>query len=456
MTEHRKTGSVPAAAAAVGGDASAAASGRRRRVGLGLATAVVASNMVGGIYLLPATLAPVGSITTLGWLLAAAGALVVGRVLGRLGRYQPAAGGACAYAGRSLGRFMGYETTAVYWVACWSGNIAIALVAIGYLASLAPGLASPVHITVAAIGFIWLMTAANVTSPRLICQMESVALAVGMVPILIVLVGGWWHFRLGVFQAGWNPTGAPIAHALPPALVLMFWAFVGLESASIGTAFVENPERNVGRATTYGILLAAAIYILSCGLIMGIIPVARLAHSTAPFADAVALIFGPAAGALVALAALVKAVGSLGAWILLTTETGESGAERGDFPTLFARRSRRGLPMANLLLVAVITSVGVALSTSPTLGEQFGKIISVSVNLTLLLYVFACLSVWPAARRVPGLRAERGWAAAGIIFCLAVIGWSGAPMLVATAVALALINLFYPLWRRHAAEAKAA
>lgn len=447
MTDHRKAGPGSLAAAAAPG----APPGRRRRIGLGLATAVVASNMVGGIYLLPATLAPYGSLTTVGWLVAAAGALVVGRVLGRLGRHQPAAGGACAYAGRALGRFMGYETTAVYWVACWSGNIAIALVAIGYLASLAPGLASPLHITLAAIALIWLMTAANVLSPRLICQMESAALAVGMIPILVVLVAGWSPFRLSVFTAGWNPSGAPIGQALPPALVLMFWAFVGLESASIGTAFVDNPERNVGRATTYGILLAAAIYIASCGLIMGIIPVARLARSTAPFADAVGLIFGRAAGALVALAALAKSVGSLGAWILLTTETGASGAERGDFPAWFGRLDRHGLPRANLVVVAAITSVGVVLSTSPTLGEQFGKIIAVSVILTLLLYVFACLSVWPAARQAPSLARERAWAAAGIVFCLAVIAWSGAAMLLATAVVLALINLAYPLWRRMSA-----
>ena len=55
---------------------------RDRKVGLPLATALVASNMIGsGIFLLPATLAGTGSITLIGWLIATAGALLVAAVL---------------------------------------------------------------------------------------------------------------------------------------------------------------------------------------------------------------------------------------------------------------------------------------------------------------------------------------------------------------------------------------
>ena len=44
---------------------------RNRKIGPRLATLLVANNMIGsGIFLLPATLATVGSITIVGWLLA--------------------------------------------------------------------------------------------------------------------------------------------------------------------------------------------------------------------------------------------------------------------------------------------------------------------------------------------------------------------------------------------------
>ncbi|MGH9392715.1 MAG: amino acid permease [Terriglobales bacterium] len=431
---------------------------RGRKIGLPLATLLVASNMVGGIYLLPATLAPFGSITVLGWLLAIAGALVVARVLGRLGQHAALPGGVMAYAGRALGPFMGFQATAIYWMSCWIGNIALAVVAVGYLGSFVPALAAPAHVAAAAIGVLALMTLVNLLSPRFICQLESAALLAGMVPIVVVLVGGWWHFHPGVFAASWNPSGLPAWRDLPPSLVLMFWAFLGLESASIGTAFVENPERNVGRATTYGVLLGAAIFMASCALIMGQIPASELARSTAPFADAVRLIFGRAAGALVAAAALAKSIGSLGAWILLTTETGQAGAERGQFLALFAPRSRSQVPWVNLGLVFGITTAGVWLSTSATLGEQFGKIISVSTILTLLLYIYGCLSVWRYAELAPEtFQRERGWAMAGLLICLAVIVTSGTEML-AWAMAVVLLTLpLYPFCsgRMQAREAEA-
>ncbi|HZR33979.1 MAG TPA: amino acid permease, partial [Nevskia sp.] len=105
---------------------------RNRKVGPYLATALVASNMVGsGIFLLPATLAAVGSITLVGWIIATVGALLVAVTLARLGRISPQAGGPCAYAAEALGPYFGFQCTAIYWISCWSGNIAIAVTATG-------------------------------------------------------------------------------------------------------------------------------------------------------------------------------------------------------------------------------------------------------------------------------------------------------------------------------------
>src|SRR5215831_11924550 len=107
---------------------------------------LVATNMVGsGIFLLPATLAKVGSITLIGWGIGAAGALLIALVLGRLATLAPEAGGPCAYAGEAMGRYMGFQATSVYWVSTWLGTIAIAVAATGYLASFFPSLTDPLH-----------------------------------------------------------------------------------------------------------------------------------------------------------------------------------------------------------------------------------------------------------------------------------------------------------------------
>jgi arginine:agmatine antiporter len=421
-----------------------------------LATALVASNMVGsGIFLLPATLAAVGSITVIGWLIGTAGALLIAVVLAKLGQVSPQPGGPCAYADEALGPYFGFQTNALYWMSCWTGNIAVAVAVTGYLASFVPALAPPVPAAIATAGVIWLLTAVNIFGPRLVCQAESVAIVIGLVPIVLVATGGWWYFDGRLFAASWNVQHAPALRVVPESLVLLFWAFTGMESASIASAVVDNPRRNVPLATIGGVLIAALIYVTSCTVIMGLIPAATLAQSTAPFADAVRGVLGPLAGALVALAALIKAAGTLGGWVLLTAQTGKAGADRGLFPKVFGRVDRHGIPVPNLLLMAVLMTVVVFATVSPTLGQQFGELIEVSVLFCMMLYAYACIALLLYRRWIPAassLERYRPVAAAALIFCAIVIGYAELKLLLLTAViALATVPMYLLLargWQR--------
>ena len=413
---------------------------RNRKIGLFLATMLVANNMIGsGIFLLPATLASVGSITIVGWIIATIGAVLIAIVLAKLAQIAPQPGGPAAYAGVALGPYFGFQANFLYWICCWIGNIAIAIAAIGYLASLLPTLALPLYSTLATIGIIWLVTAVNIYGPRLACQFESVTLLAGLIPILLVATAGWAFFDPEVFKASWNVQGQPASTVIPNSLVLVFWAFVGLESASVATAVVDNPERNVPLATIGGVIIAGLVYVASCAAIMGLVPAAELSQSTAPFADAVKLFLGPMAGIFVAVMALIKATGTLCGWVLLTAQTGKASADRGLFPAIFARVDRHGIPVANLIVMAVIMTIVVILTRSPTLGEQFATLIEVSVILCLLVYVYAGLAIW----RYATSRAIKVTAIAAMSVCAFVIARAGTAVLTLSAfVTLLTVPMF--------------
>ena len=67
---------------------------RRTGLGLWMCTALVVGNMIGsGVFLLPASLAPFGGISILGWLVSAGGALCLALVFARLGAIMPRVGG---------------------------------------------------------------------------------------------------------------------------------------------------------------------------------------------------------------------------------------------------------------------------------------------------------------------------------------------------------------------------
>ena len=59
-----------------------------------MAVALVMGNMIGsGIFLLPASLAPFGGLSLVGWLVSTCGALLLATVFARLSRLDPAAVG---------------------------------------------------------------------------------------------------------------------------------------------------------------------------------------------------------------------------------------------------------------------------------------------------------------------------------------------------------------------------
>src|SRR5262249_18021402 len=158
-----------------------------------------------------------------------------------------------------------------------------------------------------------------------------------------------------------------------------FWAFMGVESASVAAGVVENPERNVARATLLGVSIAALVYILSTTAIMGIMPNDELRHSTAPFADAAMRAVGPVCAVLITICAIVKASGCLGGWTLINAEPALATARDGLFPALFARTDSRGVPVRGLVVVSVLMTAIVFLTLSPSVGEGFTVLADIAV-----------------------------------------------------------------------------
>ena len=408
---------------------------RGRKLGPALATVIVAGNMIGsGIFLLPATLAPVGGISLLGWLFAAAGGLVLALLFARLAGRHPLAGGPASYVDAALGRFAGFNASLWYWLACLIGNVAIATAAAGYFASLVPGLGSGAAIAAVAAALLWLLVGINLVSPRFVAHVDGLLLAAGLAPLLGVGVLGWAFFDAGLYRAEWNPSGGAILDAVPRSFVLVFWAFTGLESACVAAAVVERPERNVPIATVAGVLLASAIYVSASTAIVGIVPSAQLAASSAPFALAAERALGGIAGPLVAVAAMLKALGTLAGWLMMSAQVSHAAAERGFLPRALARLRNGDTPALGLVLAALLGTPAAALSVSPTLGQQFGVLIEASTLFALLTYAATCIAALRGGGRLDALLAAVGGA-----FCVAVIAASSAPVLGATAIGAALV-----------------
>ena len=105
-----------------------------RTIGFSMAVALVMGNMIGsGIFLLPASLAPFGGVSLIGWLVSTVGAVLIALVFARLSSLHPAAGGLYAYTRLGFGDLAGFLVGWGYWISTWCTLAAIAVAFVGYL-----------------------------------------------------------------------------------------------------------------------------------------------------------------------------------------------------------------------------------------------------------------------------------------------------------------------------------
>ncbi|EDJ90684.1 predicted lysine/cadaverine transporter [Haemophilus influenzae R3021] len=256
-----------------------------KKIGLFTCIAVVAGNMMGsGIALLPAGLARIGAISIIGWIIATIGALALAYVFARLSTKNPQEGGPVAYAGE-ISPLLGYQTSIMYYHANWIGNLAIAITAIAYSSVFFPILNQPIPAAIAVIAVVWLFTFVNLLGGAWVSKLTSIGLILVLIPVVGTAIFGWAWFDMNIYQTNWlaDPT-ADSSKSIINSVLLCLWAFVGVESASVSSGLVKNPQRTVPLATLLGTAIAGLIYISASQAISGMFPNGEVAQSGAPFA----------------------------------------------------------------------------------------------------------------------------------------------------------------------------
>lgn len=372
-----------------------AAHGAGRGAGLGLiaCTALVVGNMIGsGIFLLPSSLAAYGSISLAGWLVTAAGALVLALIFGRLARLAPRTGGPYAYARDGFGDFAGFLVAWGYWIALWSGNAAIAVAFAGYLGFLLPQIgASPLASMAAALGAIWLLTWLNIRGVKEAGIVQILTTGMKLFPLLALIVLGVAYIDPRNFTPV-NTSEVGAISAISACAALTLWAFLGLESATVPAGEVADPERTIPLATVVGTALTALVYIGVTVVALGVIPSAELVGSNAPLALVAGAIWGAGGAMFIALGACVSTFGTLNGFTLLTGQVPLGAAQDGVFPRAFARLSASGTPAFGLVVSNVLASGLILMSFSENLAQQFEFIVLLATLSTLFPYLLCALA----------------------------------------------------------------
>lgn len=420
-----------------------------RVIGPWTLVALVIGNIIGsGIFVLPASMAPFGAASLLGWVVTLVGALSLAQVFAWLARRIPNHGGPYAYARAAFGDATGFLVAWSYWVCTWAANAAIAVAFAGSLGALWPAATStPLRGAACALAALWICTGITLAGVREAGRVAVVTTLLKLVPLLVFGVLGVTVIHAHAYQP-FNPSGQALPQVALSTATLALWALLGLETATVPTGVVNDPLRTVPRATLLGTLVAGLATMLACTVVMGMLPAQTLAASAAPMAAAASHAWGATAGAVIALVAVVSCFGTLNGWVLLVAQTSMAAAQDGLFPSLFARIDARGTPWLGLLVSSVLTSALVAANYTRSLVALFTFMILLSTATTLLPYLVTALAWWrldggasPWRRLVAGV---------ALVFSLWALAGAGTEPLIWGAVLLLAGGLVY-WWQRHRA-----
>ena len=163
-----------------------------RPLGLWSATALVVGSMIGsGVFLLPASLAPFGAASLLGWAITLCGAMLLALTFSRLARRWPQTGGPYVFAREGFGDLSGFVVAWSYWTSTCCGNAAIAVAFAGYLGVFWGDVNTSNWLAaLVAIGAVWLFTLVNILGTRQTGIAQVLMTVLKFVPLAVIGIIG--------------------------------------------------------------------------------------------------------------------------------------------------------------------------------------------------------------------------------------------------------------------------
>ncbi len=303
-------------------------------------------------------------------------------------------GGPYVYAKETFGDFVGFEVGFMKWaiaIIAWSAMASAFVQALGRVLPIAQ---DPFIKNIIIVGIIVALGVVNILGVNLSKILNNIITTGKLIPLFLFIAVGIFFINKGNFVAiPATETGADGSFAA--ASLLMFYAFTGFESIAVAAEDMENPEKNIPKATILVMFIVSLVYILILIVSIGILG-PDLALSSAPLADAAGRVVGQSGVALISAGTLISIGGINIAASFITPRSGVALAEDGILPKKIAETGRFGTP-TYAIIITVVLAIIIALSGS------FSKLAAISVISRFVQYLPTCLAIPVLRKKRPDL-----------------------------------------------------
>ncbi|TQR97651.1 amino acid permease [Paenibacillus ottowii] len=297
-----------------------------------------------------------GPAVLIAYFLAAVGTYVVFDALSRMTADHPEEGSFRSYAQKAFGNWAGFGSGWVYWFSELLINgsqlTALSIFARFWFPQV------PMWIFAAGFGLLGLVIVffGNKGFDRVenVLAIIKIAALVMFLVLAVALLAGWieggkYNPKFPLSYKNFFPTGGI---GLWSSFIFAFYAYGGIEVLGIMSNRLQNPEE-APKAGKVMLITLAAVYVLSIGLAVSMVPLSAFNPKESPFVLALSsdhLAFVPHLfnGVLI-----IAGFSTMTASLYAETSMMITLAQKGDAPTLFSRKWKDKYPLYALSLISV-------------------------------------------------------------------------------------------------------
>jgi len=367
-----------------------------RAVGvLALTAAVINVVIGGGIFRLPSSIAAnMGPSAPVAFIAGALAIIPITLCFAAAGSRVSTTGGPYTYAAAAFGNFWGFVTGALMWIGNVVSGPGVAKALNQQIAQVVPGLGEGLPRAAFFVVLYGVLVAMNAFGVKLGARAIVVLATIKLTPLVLLAA-------IGVFFVDWSLvsfTTIPSWSAFGASMIMVMFAYSGIETALMPSGEVRDPARDVPRAALTALVIVVLIYIGVQVVAQGVLGGALKGHP-APLAATAGAIWSPGFAILLATAS-VSMFGFLMGNVFGSSRAVYALARDGYLPAPIAHVTERyRVPLNAVLLHA-------GLGCLFAIFSEFDFLITLSGGANCVVYVAVAVAAWKLEREDRRLHGE--------------------------------------------------
>ncbi|HEL8102700.1 TPA: APC family permease [Escherichia coli] len=330
-------------------------------------------------------------------------AIILSLVFAEMAGIFTRTGGVYVYASTAWGKFIGFNTGFMRFLAACIA-LAVQVTALPSILASAFGIDFSIYgKMVVSLGFLLLLCLLNLISVKIVSlftRLSSKVIIVVLAGCILVSFVNFQPANLYSVQGLLSAAGSPVpelwklnSSQFSAGFLLLFYAFVGFENIGVAAQDMRNPTRDVPRAIICVLATVAVIYILLFTSVQGNMGGEKLVKAENAVADSVGLVLGEWGTLVVSLGSVVALFGIGLAMLFSGPRNIVPLASDKFFPESVGANNSRGVPAVSIVIMSCISAFFVILGNIIS-SEVFVLLVQIATVCRLLQYMVVAAGIF--------------------------------------------------------------